>query len=107
MSIADTLFDEQEAEQIKGEPYNPVMTADQLRTTTPDATLATASNVFFVHCRARVRENNYEHVFDYYKLTDKVDELVFTTGPVMTTELVSTTLVTPENLEVLRGLIRE
>jgi hypothetical protein len=123
-SVAEELFDEDDAiwsdadasarkealtTQAKGqraaiasEPHNPQMTLAQLLAPTLDPEIDKLTHTLVI-CEAVTPAG----VFEFHKLVEKLDDLVFESGPALTTRMVRSKLLTAEQAKAYRGILAE
>lgn len=109
-SVAETLFEEEDAvwgDETKPavapvEPYNPPMSLTQLRAPTPDGDIDKLTHTLVV-CEAVTPAGTFE----YHMLVSKLDDLVFESGPALTTRMVRSKLLTAEQAKAYRDIVAE
>lgn len=87
---------------IAEEPHNPALSLAQLRAPTADADIDKLTHTLVV-CEAVTPAG----VFEYHLLVEKIDDLVFESGPALTTRMVRSKLLTAEQAKAYRGIIAE
>lgn len=113
-SVSEQMVEEDDKEfygeaekAAQSEQYNPPLSLAALRTPAHDAKLDELGPAILVRCQVRVVQGNRVETFPYTVITEKPEELVFETGPVVTTELVSTKPLTPAERRTLEQLLAD
>ncbi len=116
-SVAETLFEEDDAVWTDGatpaatpaakaaavsEPYNPPMSLAQLLAPSSDPDIDKLTHTLVV-CEAVTPAG----IFEYHLLVEKLDDLVFESGPALTTRMVRSKLLTAEQAKAYRGILAE
>ncbi len=121
-SVAETLFEEEDEvwsdtktapasatermtsrqEKVEAEPHNPAMSLAQLRAPTSDPDIDKLTHTLVV-CEAVTPAG----IFEYHLLVEKLDELVFESGPALTTRMVRSKLLTADQAKAYRAIVAE